>query len=429
MINFTENNEVIRQEDYTAITVGIEIKESIEKSMEELLALASAAQVNVIAEMVQKKEKPNTATFIGKGKLQELSEMAKNMDVNLIIFNDELTGIQLRNIEEAVKVKVIDRTTLILDIFAKRAISAEGKLQVEYAQLKYRLPRLLGLGTGLSKLGGGIGTRGPGEKKLETDRRHIQSRMDEIKKQLFELRTVRETQRAKRQKNKIPIVSLVGYTNSGKSALMNKILEITERDEKQVFEKDMLFATLDTAQRLIKLKDGYEFILIDTVGFVSKLPHSLVNAFKSTLEEVLYSDLIVNVLDMSNKDYEFKLKVTKDVLKEIGVKDKKEIIVFNKKDIAYGAIDFPKLHFEISAKTGEGVEVVLQKIQEILFEERRRAKLLVPFDRGDIVSYLREKAKVENVEYLNEGTLITAFLEEDDYGRLKNYDTLQDGNR
>ena len=319
---------------------------------------------------------------------------------------------------------MIDRTTLILDIFAKRAISLEGKLQVEYAQLKYRLPRLLGLGNSLSRQGAGIGTRGPGEKKLETDRRHIQSRMDEIKKQLAEVKASRNTQRAKREKSNLPVVSLVGYTNSGKSALMNKLLEISNHEDKQVFERDMLFATLDTAQRLIKLENGCEFILADTVGFVSKLPHALVNAFKSTLEELLYSDLIVHVIDMTSDDFRFKFEVTKDVLKQIGVHEKKSLVVFNKKDIANEKLNYEEEHLEISAKTGDGIKQLLEEVQRLLFADRKYAELLLPYERGDVISYLCEKADVQNIQYLEEGTLVKVNLDAVDYARLSGYDTL-----
>ena len=424
MINFTNDNEVIRSESYNAIVVGLEVNENIDKSMDELEALAEAADVKVLASMVQRLEKPNNATYIGKGKLTELAEMSKNMEADLVIFNDELSGVQLRNIEDAVGVRVIDRTTLILDIFAKRAISLEGKLQVEYAQLKYRLPRLLGLGNSLSRQGGGIGTRGPGEKKLETDRRHIQSRMDEINKQLAEVKASRNTQRAKRQKSNLPVVSLVGYTNSGKSALMNKLLEISNHEDKQVLERDMLFATLDTAQRLIKLENGCEFILADTVGFVSKLPHALVNAFKSTLEELLYSDLIVHVIDMTSDDFRFKFEVTKDVLKQIGVHEKKSLVVFNKKDIANEKLDYEEEHLEISAKTGDGIKQLLEEVQRLLFADRKYAELLLPYERGDVISYLCEKADVLNIQYLEEGTLVKVNLDAVDYARLSGYDTL-----
>ena len=299
MLRFNENNEVIREDEYKAILVGLQRNEDISYSMEELKGLAEAANVEVLGQMIQNLERPNTATLIGKGKVEELAEMAKNMEADTVIFNDELTGMQLRNLEDAVGVRVIDRTILILDIFASRATSKEGKLQVELAQLAYRMPRLTGFGKSLSRLGGGIGTRGPGEKKLETDRRHIERRMYDIKSELAQLKNTRSVQRARREKSSIPVVALVGYTNSGKSALMNRILALTEKEEKTVFEKNMLFATLDTQQRSVVLDTNHQFILVDTVGFVSKLPHSLVEAFKATLEEVVYADLLVHVVDLS----------------------------------------------------------------------------------------------------------------------------------
>ena len=310
MLRFNEQNEVITHEKYRAILVGLQLREDITYSMQELKGLAEAADIEVIATAVQSLDKPNTATWIGKGKVEELVEMTANMEADLVIFNDELTGMQLRNLEDAFGVRVIDRTILILDIFAARAESREGKLQVELAQLKYRLPRLIGFGRSLSRLGGGIGTRGPGEKKLETDRRHIERRVDDIRAELESVKQVRNTQRSKREKNGIPVVALVGYTNSGKSALMNRLLSMEEKDDKTVKEKNMLFATLDTQHRKITVEKGKEFILIDTVGFVSKLPHSLVEAFKATLEEVCNADLLLHVVDASYEENEFHIDVT-----------------------------------------------------------------------------------------------------------------------
>ena len=262
MLRFNENNEVIREEEYKVILVGLQRDEDISYSMEELAGLAEAAGSEVLGQMVQNLEKPNTATLIGKGKVEELAQMVKAMEADMVIFNDELSGMQLRNLEDAVGVRVIDRTILILDIFAARAVSKEGKLQVELAQLQYRMPRLTGFGKSLSRLGGGIGTRGPGEKKLETDRRHIERRMNDIKAELLQLKNTRTTQRAKREKQQIPVAALVGYTNSGKSAIMNRILAMSDKDEKNVFEENMLFATLDTQQRGIVLESGRKFILI-----------------------------------------------------------------------------------------------------------------------------------------------------------------------
>ncbi|QIB69965.1 GTPase HflX [Aminipila butyrica] len=425
-VKFTEDNQVIQQEEYQAILVGAQLKEDIHYSMEELAGLAEAAGVQVLGRMTQNMERPNSATFIGKGKVEELAELCGNMGADTVIFNDELSGMQLRNLEDSLGVRVIDRTILILDIFADRAISREGKLQVELAQLQYRLPRLLGFGKSLSRLGGGIGTRGPGEKKLETDRRHVQRRLDDIRAELEELKGTRNVQRAQRQRSGLPIVALVGYTNAGKSAIMNRLLEGVDREEKTVLEKDMLFATLDTAQRSFKLDKNEEFVLIDTVGFVSKLPHSLVRAFKATLEEVLYADLLLHVVDVSYEANDFHIAVTDKVLEEIGAGDQERVLVYNKIDLLQGQ-DLPMTeqeHICISAKRGDNFEQVLQVIREKLFSDWIRARLVIPYDRGDITSYLCEKAKVISMDYTEEGTVFEVELDQADYGRLKQYDTI-----
>ncbi len=425
MLRFNENNEVLREDEYRAILVGLQRNKDISYSMEELKGLAEAANVEVLGEMIQNLERPNTATLIGKGKVEELAEMVKNMEADTVIFNDELTGMQLRNLEDAVGVRVIDRTILILDIFADRATSKEGKLQVELAQLKYRMPRLTGFGKSLSRLGGGIGTRGPGEKKLETDRRHIERRIQDIKEELAQLSNTRGVQRARREKSEIPVVALVGYTNSGKSALMNKILAITEKEEKTVFEKDMLFATLDTQQRSVILDTNHRFILVDTVGFVSKLPHSLVEAFKATLEEVLYADLLIHVVDSSFENYDFQIDVTNKVLAEIGGAEKEKIIAYNKIDKVSeaGVVPFPGTDsILISAKYGQNIDELLEKIKESIFKDDVSARLLVPYAKGDVSSYLCEKAKIDVMEYREDGTYFEAELKEADYQRLKEYE-------
>ncbi|MDF2654307.1 MAG: hflX [Bacillota bacterium] len=422
-MRFTDDNMVVQDEAYRAILAGVQLDEDISYSMKELWALAEAAGVDVAGEMIQNKERPNTATYIGKGKVDELAELCRNMEVDTVIFNDELSGMQLRNLEERLDVRVIDRTILILDIFASRAVSREGKLQVELAQLQYRMPRLTGFGKSLSRLGGGIGTRGPGEKKLETDRRHISKRMDEIKRELAEVKSNRTTQRARRQKNEIPVVALVGYTNAGKSALMNRLLALTEKEEKSVFEKDMLFATLDTAQRNVKLETNQEFILVDTVGFVSKLPHSLVKAFKATLEEVNYADLLLHVVDASYPDHDFHISVTNKVLKEIGAADKDRLMIYNKIDIAE-EISLPSNGEEnlyISATRGDNIDQLINRIKEKIFSDRTVVKMLIPYDRGDISSYLCEKGRVDSMEYQNDGTYFVVEISKMDYGRLQQF--------
>ena len=423
MVRFNENNEVIRDEEYSAILVGLQLREDISYSMEELAGLAEADGVTVVGQMIQSLERPNTATLIGKGKVAELAELCRNMEADTVIFNDELSGVQLRNLEEALDVRVIDRTILILDIFADRAVSREGKLQVELAQLQYRMPRLTGFGRSLSRLGGGIGTRGPGEKKLETDRRHIAGRIDDIKAELARIGKTRDVQRSGREKSKTPIVALMGYTNSGKSAIMNRLLELSEREDKTVSSQDMLFATLDTQHRKITLEQGSEFILIDTVGFVSKLPHSLVEAFKSTLEEVRYADLLVHVVDSSYENRDFYMGVTNEVIDQIGAGGKEQIIAYNKMDIAKSVPLDVSGHdvVYLSAKTGEHVNELVEKIREKIFGGRVEITLLIPYQRGDITSYLCENAQISSMEYEEEGTLIHGKLEREDALRYEKF--------
>ncbi len=426
MVRFNENNEIIDREESRVVLAGAAKNEDISYSMDELAGLAEAAGGEVLGMAIQNIEKINTATYIGKGKVEELAEMCENMEADTVIFNDELSGMQIRNLEDSLGVRVIDRPILILDIFANRATSKEGKLQVELAQLQYRLPRLMGFGKSLSRLGGGIGTRGPGEKKLETDRRHITRRMDDIKAELVQARKTRSVQRSRREKTGIPIVALVGYTNSGKSALMNKILELTEKEEKMVGSADMLFATLDTQHRSIKMENNREFLLVDTVGFVNKLPHALVDAFKSTLEEVVYADLLLHVVDATYPEQGFHIQVTDHVLKEIGGGDKEKIMVYNKSDLLTGDFigvgSLPGMN--ISAKTGEGVKDLLALVDEKLFQGRVKAHLLIPYERGDIVSYVHEKGEVEETKHVEEGTMIKVELKSADYKRVKEYDTL-----
>ncbi len=424
MIEFNERNEIIVEEFHRAILVGLQNSENISDSMEELDGLAEADGILVAGQMIQNRNRPDSTFYVGKGKVAEISEFCSANGCDMVIFNDELSGAQIRNLENELDLIIIDRTTLILDIFANRALSKEGKLQVEFAQLQYRLPRLRGMGKSLSRTGGGIGTRGPGEMKLETDRRHIQTRMDEIRKEIEEIKGSRSTQRAKREKSQLPLVALVGYTNAGKSALMNKFLSISNKDEKKVYEEDMLFATLDTATRKVKLDTSHEFVVIDTVGFVSKLPHALVKAFKSTLEEVLSADLILMVIDSKHMHYKFQIDVTKSVLKELGVENKDIILVYNKADLLEEKIipiNEEHKSILISAKTGYNFDELTDVILGKLFSDRRIVEMIIPFDKGQIVSFLCEKYEIMNLEYLPEGTLIKAEISTEDENRLTTY--------
>ena len=427
MVKFNDNNEIITEE-YRAILVGLQLRGDISYSMDELAGLAEADGVEVAGRMIQALEKPNTATLIGKGKVEELAEMCRNMEADTVIFNDELSGAQIRNLEEATGTRVIDRTILILDIFADRAVSREGKLQVELAQMKYRLPRLTGFGKSLSRLGGGIGTRGPGEKKLETDRRHIAGRIDDIKAELEKIGRNRAVQRSGREKAGIPVAALIGYTNSGKSAVMNRLLSMTDREEKQVSSKNMLFATLDTQHRKISMEHGREFILIDTVGFVSKLPHGLVEAFKSTLEEVKYADLLIHVVDSSYENSDFQIDVTNTVIEQLGAGGKEKIMAYNKMDlVSEQPIDVSGSDAVfISAKTGENMHVLQDMIVDRLFGSRISAALLIPYDKGSVTSYLCENAEIESMEYEPEGTLIRGLFSAEDYGRYARFE-IQNG--
>ena len=402
-----------------AILVGVQIgPRDIDYYMKELEQLAEAAGLEVVGVMTQKADRVNPATYMGKGKLEELQEAVQTLEADVVILNNELSGRQIRNLEDATGVKVIDRTILILDIFAARAVSREGKLQVELAQLQYRMPRLVGFGKALSRTGGGIGTRGPGEKKLETDRRHIARQIDEIRREIESVKATREVQRSRRNKSGLPIVAIAGYTNAGKSTLMNALLKESEKEDKDVFVKDMLFATLDTSLRKIRVDTDKEFILIDTVGFVSDLPHTLVNAFRSTLEEILYADLILHVVDASYEDCFFNMKVADKVLDEIGAEDIRKFYVFNKIDKVENYEDTlpggPDCIF-ISAKNGTNLDVLMEKISGELFSDRVIAELMIPYDQGRITSYLCDNCKVLKMEYKNEGTYFEVELSGEDY--------------
>jgi GTP-binding protein HflX len=370
----------------------------MEYSMDELENLADTAGADTIAHFVQKTPRFEAATCIGSGKLAELAEFCENNEIDMVIFNHELTASQMRNIEAATNVDVIDRTTLILDIFAQRARTAEGRLQVELAQLKYRLPRLAGMGRVLSRQGGGIGSRGPGEAKLETDKRYIRGRIQKLEGQLKELTKRREYAHARRRKDGVITVAIVGYTNVGKSTLLNALTEAG------VLAENMLFATLDPTSRALELPDGREVMLIDTVGLISRLPHNLVEAFKSTLEEAVNADLILNVCDISSNLVEEQIKITKDLIAELGGEAIPMITVANKCDVLGDeTVVMGEKSVFISAKTGYGFDKLLKMIAENLKPTIKRLNLLVPYSDAGVLNLIRQKGKVFEEIYEAEG--------------------------
>ena len=412
-----------------AIVVGVNLKkdEHFEYGLEELHNLAEALNVEVVGEVTQNLDRVNSAHYVGKGKIDEIKAFYDEADANLVIFNDELSPSQIRNLEEALDCKVIDRTMLILDIFARRAKSKEAQMQVELAQLQYMLPRLIGLRASLGRQGGGTGggfqNRGAGETKLELDRRKIEDQIAKIRRDLEHVKEQRVTQRKQRKKNEVPVVSIVGYTNAGKSTVMNRLLAKTgQLDDKQVFEKDMLFATLETSVRQIRLPDQKEFLLTDTVGFVSKLPTHLVKAFRSTLEEAREADLLLHVVDVSNEEYRYMMDVTNETLHAVGVEDVPTLELYNKADLA--DLNYPRVSGNslwISAKEGKGLDELLEMIRTHIFADYKTCRMLIPYERGDIVSYLNEQASVQTSEYEEEGTLLKVELRQSDYERYHEF--------
>ncbi|MBR5155051.1 MAG: GTPase HflX [Clostridia bacterium] len=410
--------EITQEEQRTiAVLCGVDIGTfDMNRAMDELESLAETAGADVIAHFVQRSSAFDVATCIGSGKLQELAEFCKNNDVEMVIFNHELTASQMRNIEDATDVTVIDRTALILDIFAQRARSAEGRLQVELAQLKYRLPRLSGLGRALSRQGGGIGSRGPGEAKLETDKRYIRHRIEKLEGQLKELTKRREYAHKRRKKDGVITVAIVGYTNVGKSTLLNVLTKAG------VLAENMLFATLDPTARALELPDGRTVMLVDTVGLVSRLPHNLVEAFKSTLEEAINADLILNICDISSDEATEQIKITRDLIDELGGGDIPTITVANKCDILgeETAIMGERTVF-ISAKTGYGLENLLNAITNALKSTVRRINLLVPYTDGWVLNLVRERGKVFSEEYREDGIYADVLADIRDLESIKKF--------
>lgn len=416
------------EESERAVLVGLEStsKDKIngmsygERSLAELEELAVTAGAVVLKKILQTRPKKDPAFYVGKGKLEEIGLICQALHANLLIFDDELSTAQISNIESVAGIKVIDRTGLILDIFAQRAKSKEGKYQVELAQLKYRISRLSGLGRQLSRLGGGIGTRGPGEKKLETDRRHIRRRIMYLTSQLEQIESRRNSLRNARSDSDVPVIALVGYTNAGKSTLMNTLCDAN------VFAEDKIFATLDPATRKLQLEDGKYALLIDTVGFIRKLPHHLIEAFKSTLEEAVYADLLIHVVDVSSEEAEEQVKVVDSILEDLGVLNKPIILAFNKIDLVSsyrrpGIINKNGKCFEISAAKGDGIEELKKGVLEALPQDEAEVKLFVPYAEGRVISYLHQNGKILNEEHKEEGTEITAKISKSKTGTIKKY--------
>lgn len=377
-----------------------------EVSIDELEELAKSAGAEVIAKVIQQRTEYDRATLVGRGKLEEIKALAEAEDADLLIFDHELTAANIRNLEEVTGLGVIDRTMLILDIFAARAQSRAGRLQVELAQYKYRLPRLEGMGKNLSRLGGGIGTRGPGESKLESDRRHIRRRIETLERKLDELAANRELIRSRRKKEGITTAAIVGYTNAGKSTLLNRLTNAG------VLSEDKLFATLDPTARSLELPDGRSIMLVDTVGFVRRLPHHLVEAFKSTLEETVQADLLLNVCDISSGEADSQTEVTRDLLESLGADKIPMLNVLNKCDLIEGPLPICTGDCAlVSAKTGEGIDEMLAKISKMLAPTQIRMTVLIPYSEGGFLGEIRASGKVFSEEYTPEGVLADALID------------------
>ena len=394
------------------------INDTTDESMRELAELVDTAGGEVVGEMVQNRPMPEGATYLGEGKLMELKLAIEDTDATLVVFDDELSPIQLRNISDILGVRVLDRSMLILDIFAMRARSGEGKLQVELAQLKYQLPRLRGMGLELSRTGGGIGTRGPGETKLESDRRHIRTRIAALEEQIREIKKHRDLLRKRRRKDGHIVCAIVGYTNAGKSTLLNRLTDAG------VFAEDKLFATLDTTSRAITLEDNRQIIMIDTVGFIRKLPHYLIEAFKSTLEEAAEADFIIHVIDASSSEADNRIKVVCDVLDEIGAGGKPYINVYNKCDLQNCSIasDNGGKNVFISAKTGQGIADLMAAIADTAPGKKFERELIIPYSDGGVLNELHKNEKVLDEEYRGDGVYIKVLIDDAVFQTIKQYE-------
>ncbi|HBF8216465.1 GTPase HflX [Clostridioides difficile] len=415
------------------ITVGLNINnksEDFNELMIELENLCSACDIDVVGSITQNAKQVNRAFYIGTGKVEEILNLIKKENIEIVIFYNELSTSQLKNLEEKLNCEIIDRTALILDIFAQRAKTREAKLQVEVASLKYMLPRLIGSNENLGRQSGGVGTknRGSGEKKLELDRRRIEEKITSLNRELDDLKFQRETQRSMRRKSNLPNVALVGYTNAGKSSIMNKLVDIFKNsEEKKVFEKNMLFATLETSVRNIVLANNKEFLLSDTVGFVSNLPHDLVKAFRSTLEEACEADVLLHVIDISNPSYKSHIKVTEDTLKQIGVDGIPMIHVYNKIDLIDVEVldrildSIDKEGIFVSVKKDINIDKMIKCICDSIFKDCVRCKFLIPYDKGHVVSYFNENTSIINTEYREDGAILDVECSNIEYNKYKKY--------
>ncbi len=419
---------MIEESKERALLVGVDTGEEVdfERSMAELKSLAEACNMQVVGVITQKMVAINKALYVGTGKVEEIREFAAECEAQVVIFDNALSPSQIRNLQDALDMPILDRTTLILDIFAIRAQTREAKLQVETARLQYLLPRLVGMHEALSRQGGASGSmsnKGTGEKKLELDRRKIEHRISELRKELDAVEVDRQTQRKKRMNSRVPQVALVGYTNAGKSTVMNRMVEAyTGNEEKKVLEKDMLFATLETSVRTIETGDNKPFFLVDTVGFIHKLPHGLVKAFHSTLEEVKYADLLIQVVDFSDPQHRLQMDVTRETLKELGAADIPMLVVYNKAEEKME--DLPRVRDEqiyMSAVNSIGIKELVELIKENVYADNQDVCFLFPYEKGNLVSYFMENSTVISQEYLENGVRLVVNCHKGDVDKYNEY--------